>query len=299
MARLSRFRQGFTLVELLVVIAIIGILIALLLPAVQAAREAARRSQCSNNLKQMALGLHNYHDVFLQFPLPGMIANKLGWTYSILPFIEQKPLFDSISPMATSASVGPTGLTATTTAVPCFLCPSSARTEELSSSPATEANKPVYTVQYFGILGPMGTNPTTSAAYKCVNPAETFGGECQQGVFWQYSSAMRDITDGTSNTYLMGEVSWTGLITYRRPWTRAKYSDTRGTLYLVSKNIVYPINSDNMSVWNNFAFGSQHPGGCQFSMADGSCRFVSETIDWSVYLATASRDGGEPLGGSQ
>jgi len=89
-------RQAFTLVELLVVIAIIGILIALLLPAVQAAREAARRSQCVNNLRQLGLGFQNYHDVWGQFPLPGMIANQLGWTASILAFIEQKPIYDQM-----------------------------------------------------------------------------------------------------------------------------------------------------------------------------------------------------------
>lgn len=292
-------RRGFTLVELLVVIAIIGILIALLLPAVQAAREAARRSQCSNNLKQMSLGLHNYHDVYKQFPLPGMIANKLGWNYSILPYIEQKPLFDSISSLQTSASLPPSAEAASTSAIPAYLCPSAPVIEHTSSSPTTYGGKPVYTIHYYGILGPRGTNPTTNVAYPCVNMSEAFGGECQEGVFWQYGSAIRDITDGTSNTYLLGEASWKGLTSFRRSWPRGKYGDTRGTLYLLSKNIEFPINSDNSSKWNAFSFGSEHPGGAQFSMSDGSCRFVAETIDWQVYLATAGREGGEPISGKQ
>jgi prepilin-type N-terminal cleavage/methylation domain-containing protein len=98
MFRRSFARSGFTLVELLVVIAIIGVLVALLLPAVQAAREAARRSSCSNNLKQLSLGLHNFHDVHLSFP-PGALdddTNSLGWGVCILPYIEQQPLYQQI-----------------------------------------------------------------------------------------------------------------------------------------------------------------------------------------------------------
>ena len=90
-------RSGFTLVELLVVIAIIGILIALLLPAVQAAREAARRSQCANNLKQLALSLHNYSDTFKSFPPAGITTNQLSWHVFVLPFIEQTSLHDQFS----------------------------------------------------------------------------------------------------------------------------------------------------------------------------------------------------------
>lgn len=290
-------RRGFTLVELLVVIAIIGVLVALLLPAVQAAREAARRIQCTNNLKQLGLGMHNYHDIHGQFPLPGMIASHLGWNASILPQIEQQPLYDRIDfNQASMAQFNSRNQPLTTNKITAYLCPSSS--SETSLSPTTVGGQRVYTMHYYGILGPYGTNPTTGQAYRCVNMTQAFGGECQQGILWQWGSKMRDINDGTSNTYLLGEISWIEMDKWR-PWLRAKYGDNRGTLYLISKNIEFPINSDNGAKWNAISFGSEHPGGAQFAMADGSCRFVSETIDWAVYLATASRDGREPISGKQ
>jgi prepilin-type N-terminal cleavage/methylation domain-containing protein len=295
----TRSSRGFTLVELLVVIAIIGILVALLLPAVQAAREAARRMQCSNNLKQLTLGLQTYHDAFRHYPLPGMIANKLGWNTCILPQIEQSALRDSMDTNQTGASLSNPNLLASTRKLPVFLCPSAATVEETSTNPATYNNLPSYSVHYQGILGPRGTMPGTTAQYRCANMTETFGGECQQGVFWQYSCNIAEITDGTSNTYMLGEASWNGLTSFRRPWPRAKFQDSRGTLYLIAKNIEFPINSNNSTKWNAFSFGSEHPGGCLFGMSDGSLRFVSETIDWDVYRSTASRDGGEARSGQE
>ncbi len=293
----QRKDSGFTLVELLVVIAIIGVLVALLLPAVQAAREAARRTQCTNNLKQLGLGMHNYHDIHGQFPLPGMVANHLGWNASILPQIEQGPLYDQVDfNQASMGQFNSRHLPLSTTAVDAYLCPSSSA--ETSLMPTTEGGQRVYTMHYHGILGPYGTNPSTGQDYRCVNMTQAFGGECQQGIMWQWGSNMRDVTDGTSNTYLFGEISWNAMDKYR-PWLRAKYSDHRGVLYLISKNIEFPINSGNDTKWNAIAFGSEHPGGAQFGMADGSVRFVSETIDWGVYLATASKNGGEPEGGRQ
>jgi len=141
-SRFWKHRVGFTLVELLVVIAIIGILVALLLPAVQAAREAARRTQCTNNLKQLGLALHNYHDTYKSFPArgvfgaantgPPMRAYHHTWIEAILPFIEQQPLYDSVNhnaPVWGQPIVG--------TAVPAILCPSDSTAPD---SPAQSKN---------------------------------------------------------------------------------------------------------------------------------------------------------------
>jgi hypothetical protein len=115
---------------------------------------------------------------------------------------------------------------------------------------------------------------------------------------WQYASNMRDILDGTSNTYLLGEMSWKDM-PYYRAWIRGKFGDTRGTLYLLAKNLQFPLNSKDTTTWNNVALGSMHPGGAMFTMSDGSTRFVADTINFDVYLATGSKDGGETEGGRQ
>ncbi|GAA4431614.1 DUF1559 domain-containing protein [Bremerella cremea] len=290
-----RAQRGFTLVELLVVIAIIGVLIALLLPAVQQAREAARRMQCSNNLKQTALAMHNYHDVHGQFPLPGMKANEIGWTASILPQLEQSSIADQLNynegkhNIASRMKFGPVKIDA-------YQCPSAPGTDIYS--PRTDEmynGEQSYVAHYFGILGPVGTNPATGGNYVCKDMSEEFGGECTEGILWQWGSKMRDVTDGLSNTYLLGENSWREM-PYRRWWMRAKLEDaTRGTLYLLTKNVQYPINSGNSDKWNTVAFGSMHPGGAMFSRGDGSVAFVAETMNFDAFLAGASKAGGEAI----
>ncbi len=291
-------RRGFTLVELLVVIAIIGVLIALLLPAVQQAREAARRMQCSNNLKQTALAMHTYHDIHGQFPLPGMSANELGWTASILPQIEQSAIADNLNynegkiQDVSKRKFGPTRIDA-------YLCPSAPASEYYSPRADEEYNgEQSYALHYYGILGPQGTNPATGVSYSCKDTTAVFGGECQEGIMSQWSSKMRDITDGLSNTYLLGENSWVNT-DKRRYWLRGKFKDaSRGYLYLISKNITATLNSGFDDKWNSVAFGSMHPGGAMFSKADGSVTFVPETIDFSTYQATSSKAGGEVFSGS-
>lgn len=289
--------RGFTLVELLVVIAIIGILIALLLPAVQSAREAARRAQCSNNLKQLSLGMHNYHDTYKTFPFPGMIANQLGWTSSILDYIEQSSIADQMNYNAGPYS-DPSKLQWAATKIGAYLCPSASdeKTKATAEDWPDGSGELVYTCHYYGILGPIGVNPVDGNRYDEGGRSEAFGGFAEQGILWQMSSKMRDIKDGTSNTFLFGEISWDDMTKYRA-WVRGKYGDSRGTLYLLTKSLEYPINSRNESKWNSIAMGSDHPGGAQFAMADGSGRFVSETIDFETYLAMGSRNGKEPISG--
>jgi prepilin-type N-terminal cleavage/methylation domain-containing protein len=154
----AEVRRGFTLVELLVVIAIIGILIALLLPAVQAAREAARRMQCSNNLKQIGLGLHNYHDTFGTFP-PGASQDQyLGYATRLLPFMEQKPLYDRVD--FENVYSTPNNYAVGAVRVDAFLCPSSS--EFTSKHTAEQANgQRCYTIHYYGNTGPVGVNSLT------------------------------------------------------------------------------------------------------------------------------------------
>ncbi len=295
MLRFGSFRtRGFTLVELLVVIAIIGVLIALLLPAVQQAREAARRMQCTNHLKQNTLAMHNYHDTYGQFPLPGMVANHLGWSSSILPQMEQTAIADGLD--YTEGSHNAVGRRKFGPArIESYLCPSAPSSEVYSSNTDEEYNgEKAYSIHYYGILGPQGVNATTGNNYACQNTSDAFGGDCTEGIMWQYGSKMRDVTDGLSNTYLFGENSWINTA-FRRSWLRGKYSDSRGTLYLISKNVQHPINSGVSTKWNSIAFGSMHPGGAMFSRADGSVSFVPETVDFSIYMAGASKSGGEPV----
>lgn len=303
-------RRGFTLVELLVVIAIIGILIALLLPAVQAAREAARRSQCSNNLKQLGLAMHNYHDVHKAFPPAAWSSrNQLSWVTMILPFIEQQPLHDTVDFAAAAYSNANRGVG--TNQIAALLCPSSKTIRNtnagddftVTGSPAVKA----FTTHYYGIMGPEGTNTSTATAYRVLpDPAGTMnahGGYADQGILGpDRCRNMRDVIDGTSNTLLVGEISWELAGCYRNyvrgisgnPNDPAN-PENRNAACNPAKNVQYQINLVRYTSgnFNDVSFGSQHPGGCHFAVADGSVTFISETVDMALYLAAASRDGKE------
>jgi prepilin-type N-terminal cleavage/methylation domain-containing protein/prepilin-type processing-associated H-X9-DG protein len=284
-------RRGFTLVELLVVIAIIGILIALLLPAVQAAREAARRMQCSNNLKQMGLGMHNYHDTHQKFPAgTNSGGNQLTWHVAILPFMEQGTLYNLFN-------LNASGWTANNAAamhtVPTYFCPSGTVLESESGG-ETYNNQRLPTTHYYGIMGPQGATPFGGNYQFDADPAG-HGGYAKQGVLGLFDKvgqrAFRDITDGTSNTLLLGEVSWNDAKCYRA-WHRGTTGATGGGV----KNVKYAINTvpyNGSNNWNDTSFGSNHPGGAMFLLCDGSVRFVTENIDMAIYKGAASRDGGE------
>jgi prepilin-type N-terminal cleavage/methylation domain-containing protein len=294
-------RKGFTLVELLVVIAIIGILVGLLLPAVQAAREAARRSQCTNNLKQIGLGLQNYHQTHNRFPPPGFSSNQACWLVVLLPFIEQKPLFDQFN-FNQGNYMDADKIRVAATRIPIYFCPSSTEETDRRSGYAPEVYPPgssvrVYTAHYFGVLGPNGTNNYLSppAAYKCNGLTETFGGYCSQGGFFYPSGVdIASVRDGSSNTLFVGEIAWPDM-PYYRAYTRGYFNDSRGTLLLFAKNVQYPINSKNTTTWNNASFGSLHLGGAHFALMDGSVRFIAQYIEQNVYMALASRNGDESV----
>ncbi|EAQ81317.1 DUF1559 domain-containing protein [Blastopirellula marina] len=285
---------GFTLVELLVVIAIIGVLIALLLPAVQQAREAARRMQCSNQLKQIGLAMHNYHDTFGKFPAGAMhIGNGLPWLVKILPFIEQGALYEQFNMKATGWSQNNS---AGTNSVETYFCPS------FDERAAQYADPGVLTTHYYGVAGPKGTNAANGAAYRYdENPTDEpdfYGGYALQGVLGLYEKmgqiGFRDITDGTSNTLMVGEISWKGVETHYRPWYRGGNGGIVRSATGGFKNIDAGINVP-IGQWMSTSFGSNHPGGALFVSCDGSVSFYSETIDIATYKAAASRDGGEVL----
>jgi prepilin-type N-terminal cleavage/methylation domain-containing protein/prepilin-type processing-associated H-X9-DG protein len=287
-------RRAFTLVELLVVIAIIGILIALLLPAVQAAREAARRSQCSNNLKQIGIALHNYHDTFKTLPpgwftpngMPGDSRYCWAWSAAILPFMEQGALQDASQYGKINihtASGTPALLTILQTPVPTYRCPS-------DIGPATNnwlaiRSNRMATSNYVG---------THNSDYWDKN-----GDPEQGGIFIENEGTrFRDIRDGLSNTLMVGERKWSfqdvngdtlisasahvwgGVPGHSSDW-RWGYQVALGVyrMNLHGTDQSGKIYSGEVSMRGANAFSSFHPGGAQFCLADGSVRFISETVE--------------------
>lgn len=295
--KVPRPRRGFTLIELLVVIAIIAILIALLLPAVQQAREAARRTQCRNNLKQIGLALHNYHDTHSVFP-PGQLrgrqpaapnlelGNGASWGAFLLPFMDQAPLYNQLNfswgitqarPPSTNnaviAALGP---------LPGVICPSdSERPGVRGAHGTTNANyvASAPATSYFGTIGPFNTwsdnaAPRVSGGIFTTDPGPKVN--------------ISAVTDGTSNTIAVGEQTyrvWTGGL-----WLGLTAADQDPTAPGTDSACcqdwwlhwgLYPITNRIQPgmVHLNYRFGSEHTGGAHFLMADGAVRFISENIE--------------------
>jgi prepilin-type N-terminal cleavage/methylation domain-containing protein len=308
---MSAKRPGFTLVELLVVIAIIGILVSLLLPAVQAAREAARRSQCSNNLKQIGLALHNYHDVMGSFP-PGRWGGGPGKVYGthslMLPFMEQKNVYDIID--FTKTHDHPNNDIPRGTRIPIFLCPS----DPQGQVPAGWAGN-----NYHGCEGSLLEKAKSTGA---------------NGVFFNKDSIrMADVIDGLSNTACFSERTkgdWSNaMATERSDLFRPNVAVTTPDDGMNACRALDPMDLSNQSHSNsgapwlagmadNFigfqaaappgdrscvfppaksslAANSGHPNGVILLRCDGSAGFVSENINVLVWRATGSRDGGESI----
>lgn len=299
-------QRAFTLIELLVVIAIIGVLIALLLPGVQQAREAARRSQCQNNLKQIGLALHNYHDQYGSFP-PGCALSSLspdagysvdlttanraagyGWATFILPQLEQGNLFNQLNVNSLELSrlmQQPTLRPLAQIRLNVYRCPSDIAPDLNTGRQFTNAifgDTAVATSNYIGVEGIRWTH----ADDWIISKTDPFG------IFWPASAVrMQDITDGSSNTFMVGERNWTnlaGIWIGTRNYTGNGDVGLRQNLGITNWKINLS-NSTTATPTSNRAFHSNHVGGTQFLLADGSVRFISENIYLDNTLSDSTR----------
>jgi prepilin-type N-terminal cleavage/methylation domain-containing protein len=301
--------RGFTLVELLVVIAIIGILVGLLLPAVQQAREAARRMSCSNNMKQISLAMHNYHGIFNKLPY-GWADRGTVWSAHILPQIEQANLYNTLEfherGRGNWTTRGGPNTAAAATVIKAFICP----TLPIGLSFDYNGIPGRVPASYRGNAGSEASSDDTSTI--TIPGTKSLEMLDQNGIFYGCSKTkFRDITDGLSNTFLFGE-SYTdpdfvkdgnGMDYWSigSPQTDPCRCDggTGGTEFseVVGTTIVQPnairINPSLNGRLLELAFGSYHPGGLMMSKCDGSVEFISNEIDMTVYQALSSRNGGE------
>jgi prepilin-type N-terminal cleavage/methylation domain-containing protein/prepilin-type processing-associated H-X9-DG protein len=322
-------RRGFTLIELLVVIAIIAILVSLLLPAVQQAREAARRTQCKNNLKQMGIALTAYHTDSGQFPPAlinsgrynsahnGEVRNTTGWVL-LLPYIDQGPLYDAwdfnqsggtnSSPYGHPTPDDGDNAALARSQVPVLECPSHPEVGIGANKSYRPGQTHFYSRQdqrYSSYLFCTGVFVDYHANYTA------YGNDVRQGAFGNNGAAsIADITDGASNTFLVGE-SWAGrqekTSTHYGPWGLAGIhtcchgrvvtpSSSNMTVNYVTRHSTYPNYRRDYTInaaWRGrgdgrsyaWIFRSGHGGGAHFLLADGSTRFISDAIDYYTFVA--------------
>lgn len=331
-------RKGFTLVELLVVIAIIGVLVALLLPAVQAAREAARRAQCQNNLKQIGLAFALHHDAHGFFPSGGWGFNFVGdpdegfgasqpggWSYSVLPYMEQLPLHDfgrgtPVTNGSTNTIKKGTNTTIVQTPVPTFMCPSRGRTQVAPTCCAPvntnyEPQMPMAKMDYAANFGDASYCNGNSACPCLVSLNSQVPGNVVVGkngsftswpseeyitgiVFVRSEVRIAQVTDGTTHTYAAGEkhidpLGYEDESDSGNDWSM--YSGTqddtvRTTHYDPAANILNtPLQDTSQVAAANHRFGSAHPGGSYFAMCDGSVQFVSDDVSPEIHRRLGNR----------
>ena len=301
--------RGFTLVELLVVIAIIGILIALMLPAVQAAREAARRTQCKNNLKQIGLALHNYADSFKVFPPSSTSGIGNGvWNYPgagpsdatihlhsfaslLLPYLEQENISEAVN--YNVSALDPVNRNIASQILPFYRCP--------SYSGRDYSDEPLYvtTVGYdkFAIRNYVALGARTVVGLSGMTPPE--------GVLFPGSkTGFRDVLDGTSNTIVFAEtreersavwIDGTSAAVAAR-WVDLSSPTYAGNTVSINHTPYFPGGVFPNSIGQAYGPSSFHPGGAQHAFVDGSVQFLKETMDATVYDALATRAGGEVVG---
>lgn len=291
-------RPGFTLIELLVVIAIIGVLVGLLLPAVQQARAAARRMACQNNLKQIGLALHGYHDVNNRLPssefAPGNGVFRWGWIPKILPHVEEQNVYEQLDFKVNGWEAN--NYTLLSRQYSGFLCPSDSfadamREEEGFAAPNWVLSQADYATcigDYRNATG-VGATPTYGNVGYSGGPVRGMMGR------WGWAARFKDVTDGLSKTIAVGECI-------------GAFCITQNLLSQSWATTAHPINHMNQSLADNLptqgnprwdesiGFRSFHPGGAGFLFGDGSARFLSENIDGATYRSLGSRAGGDMPG---
>ncbi len=290
-----KMRRGFTLIELLVVIAIIAILIALLLPAVQQAREAARRSQCKNNLKQIGLALHNYHDTFKILPISnaGCSGKRYGWIPMLLPYIDQANIYNAFD-FDLAAWQG-NNFQHLQKPYNAFLCPSDPlgneiREEEFFAAPTWIIAQADYAAVIGDYVNSSGVGEVP--AYGNVGCSLQVRGMIGR---WGWSARFRDVTDGLSNTFTLGECI--GAMSIVQNWGVQSFGTTSHPINFMNENLQTNLPTQLNPRWDeSIGFRSYHVGGTHFLMGDGAVRFVGENIDGVTYRGLASRTGGEVIG---
>lgn len=305
----TRERYGFTLVELLVVIAIIGVLVALLLPAVQAARESARRSTCANNLKQIGLGIHSYESSRKTLPMGGRTdGNMLSWHALILPYIEQSALFDQIDQKLVGWQQTNNHALALKP-IETYFCPSNydgvlgkrdngddkvpeARRSLFASSKYKGVQ--AYGHHYQGVMGAKGLNVFTNNLYPTKPDHKNCPPRDESAIngllYLDEAVPISWASDGTSHTLMVGEQYFSAIA-----WIASASPNPKTPCDVdCCKNVALSINFDPYGPWNDRSFGSTHPSGLHFAMGDASVQYVSEDIDMATYLALASRNEEEP-----
>ena len=326
-------RRAFTLIELLVVIAIIAVLISLLLPAVQSAREAARRAQCVNNMKQLGLAIHNYHDANGKFPAglylhpvfgpPGLAWNNSSWIVLLLPQMEQGPLHAAVNfnimwgdqlgggwRWNKAVYMGQQNSTVRMTIVNSLICPSD-DSQNIDNFNADEIiGQQAAGTSYVGNLGDncLACAPAAGTVTLCSDTGRLCrgpqlghnrtaangqdvenGGVAGSGIFWAWGSnvGINQITDGTSNTFMVGEQIRS--VTRWNSWVHANQ-----TIGSTAIPLNYKLNPANVENWTRqYSFRSKHAGGANFAMADGSVKFIKESISFPIYQGLSTRAQGE------